>query len=97
MGVGARPPRTPSVSPRKRKWALAPLEEGEQGEWMENYSSARGRKEVVLEQFKEDAAEGMLIEMSMAQAVHIWGGRLMGAALGGHREAAGLGEVQGHL
>eukprot|EP00969_Alexandrium_andersonii_P085811 3783039-Alexandrium_andersonii.AAC.1 len=51
IGAGTRLPRAPAVFPRKRRWALRTLEEGESGEWRSNYSSAVERPEVLLEQF----------------------------------------------
>eukprot|EP00974_Lingulodinium_polyedra_P027729 2678950-Lingulodinium_polyedra.AAC.1 len=49
---------------------------------MANYVSARERPDALLRQFREDAAEGMMVRVPLADALAKYGDKLAIAALG---------------
>jgi len=94
VGAGVRLPRTPAIFERKTSWTLPWLEEEDAPRWVDNYSSARDRPEVLRKGFLEEEAEGMMVRTTLREAQQKYGPRLAVAALGALEKEAGSGKFR---
>ena len=72
VGMLEKMPRTPSVCARKLRWRK--YDDSVYSAKVSNYVSAAGLCEVIEKQFVEEEALGMMIPMSMAEAVALYPG-----------------------
>ena len=80
VGVGYDFPRTPAVFEEKVKWASDEMQDPLEKE-ATNYRSVNGFETQVRELFREEAADGWMIEMTDEQAEREHGANLRIAAL----------------
>ena len=84
VGVAERLPRTPAVFERKTKFRKYDeiYNEDNLPESRENYRSVIGLVDEIEKQFKEEEAEGLMIEVEDGEARREYGDKLVVAALG---------------
>ena len=80
--VDRKLPRAPAIYERKTKWPRDDPELALQPEWQTNYSSLREHEQQVLKQVEEEVEEGMVVRMSLGQALDRYGDALVIAATG---------------
>ena len=89
-----RLPRTPAVFERKTKWRLSDAPDEDVNEWQRNYSSITEHRKLVQAQFKEEEKEGLMMQMSLRQALQEYGDNLTIAATGAIEKKGKTDEVR---
>ena len=87
-------PRTPAVFDRKVKWKYSEPDSPSHGEWQTNYPSLREHAATVNEQFREEEREGLMIQMSLREAIRRFGKDLIITATGAIEKKGKRGEVR---
>ena len=89
-----RLPRTPAVFDRKTKWKFAEPTELLHGEWQTNYSSLREHAATVNSQFEVEQSEGLMVRMTLDEAIARFGDALLITATGAIEKKGKAGEVR---
>ena len=87
-------PRTPAVFERKVRWKFAEPTEELHGEWQTNYPSLREHAKTVNQQFEEEAKEGLMLTMTLDEAIERFGEALLITATGAIEKKGKAGEVR---
>ena len=87
-------PRTPALYERKTKWPRDDPELALHGEWQTNYSSLHEHERQVLKQVEEEEKAGMLVRMSLGEALDRYGNDLLIAATGAIAKKGPGGDVR---
>lgn len=77
-----RLPRTPAIFERKTKWPVHDASNSLHGQWKANYPSMTEHERQVLKQFKEEVDDGMMVIMTLEEALETYGESLLLAATG---------------
>ena len=75
-------PRTPAIYDRKTKWPVYDTSTCLHGQWKVNYGSLKEHEKQVIHQLREEVKENLMVEMSLKEALDLYGGDLLVAATG---------------
>ena len=87
-------PRAPAIFDRKVKWKFPEATEPLHGEWQTNYPSLREHAATVNRQFEAEESEGLMMRMTLREAIARFGDSLLITATGAIEKKGREGEVR---